>query len=91
MEKEIKVGFQVDFARYCPVLKESPPVRPVGFFFDTQAKDLIASETGCPNGGLPGTEKRSDSGFLVPINPDSVVAYCSGCKKLNQGFEEKLD
>jgi len=91
MATEIEVGYQVDFSHCCPVLKMDPPEHSVGFFFDTEEEGLIASETACPNGGLPGVEKRSDSGFLVPTKPDCVVAYCNGCSKLKQGFEERLD
>jgi len=88
---EIKVGHQVDFANYCPVLRKQPAERPVGFFFDCEQEGLIASEVSCPNGGLPGVEKRSDSGFLIHINPDRIVAYCNGCTKLPQGFEKLLE
>lgn len=87
---EIKVGYQIDFARLCPLLKKSSPVRPVGFFFDMEEKGIIASETACPNGGFPCVEKRSDSGFIVPINQERIVAHCEGCRYLQEGFEEQI-
>lgn len=85
---EIKVGYQIDFANYCPLLRTKPPERPVGFFFNPATEGIVASETACVNGGLPGVEKRSESGMLVQLNPDRIMAYCGGCPKLEDGFEE---
>lgn len=88
MAEHIVSGFKIDFADYCPFLKEHDPKNPSGLFFTPDT--AIASETHCSNGGLPGVEKRSDSGFLVPINPDKIIVSCEGCSKLKGGFEEEL-
>lgn len=91
MSKEVSVGYQIDFANYCPLLMKIAPKRPVGLFFNSAEEGIVASETACTNGGLPGVEKRSDSGFLVHVNPDRIVAYCQGCAQLPEGFEEQID
>jgi hypothetical protein len=90
MDKDrVEIGYQIDFSKYCPHLKDHSPTRPVQLFFSPDT--AIASETSCPQGGLPGVEQRSDSGFLVPINPDRIIVYCAGCQSLNGGFEKELD
>lgn len=91
MTERIATGIEVNFCDLCPYLKKNGVSRPVRLFFSADDPDIIASETGCPNGGLPGIEKRSDSGFLVPLNQDSIVAYCNGCPKLKAGFEKKVE
>lgn len=88
MSEQINSGFRINFAEYCPYLKEHDSGNPTGLFFTPDT--AIASETHCSHEGLPGVEKRSDSGFLVPINPDRIVVYCSGCSKLAGGFEQEL-
>jgi len=80
---------EVNFSEFCPYLEKHAPRLPVRLFFELYP-GVIASETHCPNGGLPGIEKRSDSGFLIPIYPDRLIVSCEGCSKLKSGFEEEL-
>jgi len=89
VERQTLSGLEVNFSEYCPYLSKHRPNRPVRLFFNLDEAGIIASETSCPNRGLPGVEKRSDSGFLVPINPDRIVVSCDGCFKLKGGFEQE--
>lgn len=81
-------SLKINFCDYCPYLLSNGSSVPIEISFDQETS--IASERLCPNGGLPGVEKRSESGFLVPINPDKIVVYCEGCDRQENGFEVSL-
>lgn len=91
MAERTQSGVEINFSEHCSYLSRHGSCRPVRLFFNIDDTNIIASETSCPNGGLPGVEKRSDSGFLVPIYQDKIVVSCDGCTKLKGGFEHKLE
>jgi len=87
MTKYLTEGLPVDFSEICPHLKNNPPKKIVGFIFEIGDQDVLASETACPNGGLPGVERRKPTEFILPINTEvEIVAYCSGCQFFPSGF-----
>lgn len=83
-----ELSLNIDFQKICPYLIENPPQKPTGLIFDVKNPDIIASETACENGGIPGVEKVGQ-GTIVP-QFQAIIAHCEGCKLNPVGFNEQL-